>query len=446
MENRRFVLLRAIGWTAGGFGVGQAFRLLTSIILARLLAPEIFGVMLIVNSVRTGVDLISDVGINQNIVQNKNSENPAFYNTAWTLQVIRGLLLWAICAAIAIPVANVYQAPILIFALPIAALYFVFEGSSSISAFILQKRLSLRKLNLYLVVIDAISACAHVLLAVVSPTIWALVLGVLVASASKSIGTHFLVSDISCRFFLSKAYCYQIFSFGKWIFLSSIVYFASTNFDRLYLGTAMPFAVLGIYGIARSLADLIVALVVRLCSFVVFPFIASSTQVPPEQLRQRLKPKRLRILLLASLGLSVFAAVADLPIKILYDDRYQAAGWMLPIMTIGIWFSILCSINETTLLGLGKPNYGAVGNCFRFAYLLIALPNGFKHYGIAGVVIVVSLADLCRYLPIMIGQIHVRLSFFIQDSCLTVTTFLSIAFWVWLRWMLGFGTSFSSLL
>ena len=75
----------------------------------------------------------------------------------------------------------------------------------------------------------------------------------------------------------SSSYISQIFTFGKWIFLSSIVYFASTNFDRLYLGSAAAFAVLGVYGIARTLSDLLVALVARrLCSFVVFPFISSS--------------------------------------------------------------------------------------------------------------------------------------------------------------------------
>ena len=94
MKISRFAVLKGVGWTVGAYGVGQLVRLLTNVVLARLLAPELFGIMVIVNSLRTGVDLISDVGIGQNIVQNKNADKADFYNTAWSLQLVRGLLLW----------------------------------------------------------------------------------------------------------------------------------------------------------------------------------------------------------------------------------------------------------------------------------------------------------------------------------------------------------------
>ena len=56
--------------------------------------------MAIVNSLRTGVDLVSDVGISQNIIHNKNADDPRFYNTAWTLQLIRGFVLWVACSSL----------------------------------------------------------------------------------------------------------------------------------------------------------------------------------------------------------------------------------------------------------------------------------------------------------------------------------------------------------
>src|SRR3954454_6675790 len=110
--SRRFLALGAV-LTIGTFGVTQAIRLVTNVVLARALAPELFGIMFIVNSLRTGVDLISDLGVGQNIVQNASAEDPDFYNTAWTLQAIRGLLLWFICLAATAPLASFYQTPIL---------------------------------------------------------------------------------------------------------------------------------------------------------------------------------------------------------------------------------------------------------------------------------------------------------------------------------------------
>ena len=105
MKISHLVVLKGVGWTVGAFGVGQLLRLVTVVAIARLLAPELFGIMAIVNSLRTGVDLLSDVGITQNIIQNKNGDDPDFYNTAWTLQLIRGPVLWLLCSAAAVPLS-----------------------------------------------------------------------------------------------------------------------------------------------------------------------------------------------------------------------------------------------------------------------------------------------------------------------------------------------------
>jgi len=67
----------------------------------------------------------------------------------------------------------------------------------------------------------------------------------------------------------------------------------------------------------------------------------------------------LMFMLMTALGLSLFAATVDLLIGLLYDQRYQAARWMGPILIAGAWFSIICNLNESTLVGLGKPSYGA---------------------------------------------------------------------------------------
>ena len=101
-------------WTVAGFGLIQVIRLATSVVLTRLLAPELFGIMVVVNSLRTGIELLTDFGIGQNIIYNRDAENPEFYNTAWTIQSIRGVLLWLIACAATVPVAHYYQAPILL--------------------------------------------------------------------------------------------------------------------------------------------------------------------------------------------------------------------------------------------------------------------------------------------------------------------------------------------
>ena len=68
-----------------------------------------------------------------------------------------------------------------------------------------------------------------------------------------------------------------------------------------------------------------------------------------------------------------------------------------------------------------------------------------KAYGLIGAVVFVGVADLWRYIPVLIGQRRERFSFGIQDLFITLAVILLIAFWEWLRWLSGFGTSFESL-
>jgi len=256
--------------------------------------------------------------------------------------------------------------------------------------------------------------------------------------------SFFLLSDVRLRFHISKRYAQQIVHFGKWIFFSSIIYFLSMNFDRLYLGKVAPFGLLGIYGIARSISEMMVALVGRLCGLIVFPYVALSSHKPIEELHAKLGPIRLKLLIVTALGLAAFASIADLPIQIIYDTRYHAAAGMLPFLTLGVWFSIICNINESILLGYGRPQFAAIGNAIRFIWLLVGLPFGFTQHGFFGVILVVAVSDLFRYIPILIGQIRMRFSFWMQDLLTSIVMFGLFGLFVWLRWSLGFGVAFSN--
>src|ERR1700747_1525339 len=67
-----------------------------------------FGVMAIASLVITILSMLSDVGLTQNVVQSRRGNESAYLNTAWALQIIRGVLLWllALCIALFLLVAN----------------------------------------------------------------------------------------------------------------------------------------------------------------------------------------------------------------------------------------------------------------------------------------------------------------------------------------------------
>jgi O-antigen/teichoic acid export membrane protein len=82
--------LRAGGWSIAGYGLSQTIRLGSNLVMTRLLAPEMFGVIAIAMMVTVILSMLSDIGLRQNIVQSRRGDDPAFLDTAWVVQVVRG--------------------------------------------------------------------------------------------------------------------------------------------------------------------------------------------------------------------------------------------------------------------------------------------------------------------------------------------------------------------
>jgi len=445
MQFSNLFLVRGAIWTAGSFGFELIIRTIASVVLARLLAPELFGIMLIVNSIKTGLELITDIGIGQNIVHNPNAELPEFYDTAWTLRLIRSFLLWLVLLAAADPLARFYGTPIIGSILPVLGSVFIIGALGSVAPYLVKKRIRFVRITIYEASLTIFAYASNILLAYFIGTIWALVSSILVIATGQSIATYFLLPGIRHRLRIRKEYAQQIFSFGGWVFVSSIAYFLAMNFDRLYFGKVASLGIVGIYGIARSLSDLVVQLVLRLSSDLVFPVIAASRTMPRAKLRADLAPKRLLILFVGAAAFGVMITSADIVIKLLYDQRYQAAGWMLPILLVGSWFSMLAVFNDSTLMGFGKPLYSALSNSLKFLWLVIGLPFGIMHLGVLGVIVVISTADVWRYPSTFVGQAREHFSFGRQDFACTLVMLLFTCLLEALRSALGFGTSFDGL-
>lgn len=421
-------ILSLASWTTGAWGLCQLLRIVTSVILTRLLAPELFGIMLIVNTIRTGVALLLDVGISQSVISNKHAEEKDFYDTAWTLQLAQCTILTIVCTAAAYPVSRIYDAPIIAWILPAASLAFLIGGAASTGRYLVQRRLGLKRIGIFDTTTLAVSSVVQILLAWLSPTVWALVAGNLFATIAATVTSYLLDPRVKHRLFISREYARQILSFGKWIILSSTVVYLAGNLDRLYLAQAIPLALLGVYGIARSLSEMLASLVVTLGNSLIFPSVANS-QLRREELRQRLSRIRSMSLCGAALGLSFFAAVSGPLVEFVYDERYHAAGAMLPLLSLGVWFTVLCTLSESVLLGIGRPAYGAAANGAKLAWLCIALPLGVAWYGLTGAIVALVAGDAARYVPLLYYKMREGLSFLRQDILITLLGLAAFLLW-----------------
>ncbi|SFL93613.1 oligosaccharide flippase family protein [Methylorubrum salsuginis] len=438
----RSVVLGGAAWTIGTYVAVVAVRFGSNIVLSRLIAPEVFGMVAIVSAVRAGADLLSDVGIGQSVVTHPDGEKAAFRDTAWTVQLIRGLLLFAACLMLAGPVADLYGVPEAV--IQLGAVTVALLGATSTSIYLLQRRLQLARLNLFDLAQDVISSVSVLCLAALSPTIWA-ILAANILAATVRVAMSFLLPEARNRPALQRDHARAILRFGKWIFAWSFLGFLCLNVDRLYLGQAVPLAVLGVYGIARTMADLPAMLAGRLGHSLIFPLVSASASLPRGSLRREIAPLRLHFLLAAALCLAGAIALGDCAIRAIYDPRYAEAGWMLPLLLAGTWGTVLCATNEYVLIGLGRPQYSAAGNCLKLAYLILALPAGFGAAGLTGAILVLASAEAVRYAALLAGPIRERIAFRGQDLLATLMLVGLVAVFTLLRHEAGFGTAFDGI-
>ncbi|MCP5115308.1 MAG: oligosaccharide flippase family protein, partial [bacterium] len=92
----------------------NVLRLGSQVFLAHLLFREHFSTIALMRVFLVGVEMLSEVGIRGSVVYHKRGTDPTFLNTAWTLQIARGVLMWLVCWALAWPASMFFDRPVLL--------------------------------------------------------------------------------------------------------------------------------------------------------------------------------------------------------------------------------------------------------------------------------------------------------------------------------------------
>lgn len=446
MSSLKKLAIKGAVWTFLGYGLGQFIRLVNNLLLARVLAPEVFGLMALVNTFRIGLELFTDIGIIQNVIQSKRGDDPDFLNTAWTIQVIRGFLIWLGVCIIAFPLASFYDEPQLLQLLPATALSNLITSFQTVRIYTLSRHIQLGKVTVFQFLEQILAISVMLSVALVYPSVWAIVIGTLVGALFKAIFSYVLCPGPFHKFSLEPEARKEITDFGRWIFLSSIFIFLGDQSDRLVLGKLMPLELFGIYNIAVGLALLPVEIIKQLGFKVIFPVVSRQADIPRSELRLKILKQRQRLLVGTYFILLPLMCFGDYIIDFLYDDRYRQAGWMLSVLVLGRWFAILNETSSSCLLGIGKPSYAAKSRGITFITSLIGINFGFIWFGIVGAIFVVSFINMPVSFYLSYALFKEKISLIYQDLSLSLILILLMVLMLFGRSALGFGSPFSGIL
>ena len=425
-------------WTVLGMGGVSIFRLLSSLILTRLLLEEHFGLMALVNTFVTGLHLLSDVGVGQAIVQNKR-DDPDFVNTVWTVNVIRGVFLFFVATACAEPYAAFFEQPILAPLVRVAAISALFDGFLSASFFTQGRRLNLKRLVGCELGSVVVGTTVTIVWALISPTIWSLVWGGVVTAATLTLLSHLWLPGIRNRFRLEKGAARSVLSFGLWIFFSSALTFGGNHLDKLIFGKLTTMATLGIYSIAAMLAMMLDRIVSKLSLNVLFP-LYSATHHSDRDLDETYAAARAPLLTLAGWVVAGISAGGPTVIRLLYDPRYAEAGWMLQILVFGAWFRALTAGHTAVALAVGRSQWLAASSFAKVVGVAALVYVGYSFLGFRGAVLGVVGATAAGYVVAVIAAKLLGFDGWLMDLRFSVRVAIAaVAGWLAVEWVTNAG-------
>lgn len=439
MSSEKKLAIKGAIWTIASYGSSQLIRFASNLILTRLLLPELFGLVGLAYVFITGINLFSDIGLGPSIVQNKRGDDPQFLNTAWTMQVIRSLFIWTCLLIITKPISDFYEDPRLLWLIPIIGINSLVGGFNSTATSSLNRQMAVKKIVIFELGIQVVSTTVMIVWACFDRSIWAIVAGGFTGTLTELVWSHFLIRGKSNRLAWDQEAAKEIFSYGKWIFLSTALFFLCSQADRLVLGKIFSLTMLGIYGIAFTLGDMPRQVIIALGGRVIFPSISMLADLPREELRAKIIKNRNLILIPLAIGLAIFVSFGDQLILTLYRKEYMAASWMMPILALGIWHTTLHNLMGSCLLAVGKSQYGAMGNLATFLSIAIGIPVGYHFMGNLGAVIAVAVGDIPTYLVISYGLWKEGLTCFWEDMKLTALFLGVLAIILGVRMSLGGG-------
>lgn len=388
---------RSSAITVMGFGASQAIRLASNLILTRLLFPEAFGMMAIVGVFLMGLAMFSDVGVGPSIMGSARGDEPDFLDTAWTIQIARGLILLVIALALTWPMAAFYGEPDLLAYLPVAALSLAISGFNPTRAETANRHLRAGRVTLIEIAVQVVGIVVAVGLAWATRSVWALVLSGVAGALANLLFLNLFLPGSRNRLRWEPAAAQELIHFGKWIFLSTFCGFAIGQADKVILGRFLDLGHFGVYNIGFFLASfpwLLGGVVMRRVLIPVY------RQSPPADSDENFR----RVRRMRAAGTGVLAAMVmalafggDWLVSVLYDARYHAAGGIVVLIAVMQMPALVIMTCDQAALAAGDSRRFFWFTAVRAATVTGGILIGWHLGGLPGAIVGQGLGNLACY-------------------------------------------------
>lgn len=311
----------------------RALGLVSTIIMVRLLSPADFGLIALATSCVVAIDAAANMGVAESLVREKEVDG-ALYNTGFTLNAIRGVLMGGGIALSAAPAAAFFGDPRL------ATILYILAGVSFISTIEnpgivdFRRSLAFEKEFMLSAVPRFAGVAASIIAAFILRNYWALIAGVL-ARAILRFGLTYWMHPFRPRFMLRS--WRRIIAFSFWTWLGTMGMIARERLDSFVIGRVLGPVSVGVYSVGWEIGALTSTELVEPLTTALFAGFSAAHRTGSNVGEGYFKAIALTLLVTLPAGVGL-SAIADPVVRLAFGPQWMEA---VPLVQV---FALLCMV------------------------------------------------------------------------------------------------------
>ena len=385
----------------------NALRVVSTVCLTRLLAPDVYGITGVIMSVFYMITMVTELGFQPYVVRHERSDEPDFISAVFTIHAIRGVLLATTGLLLAWPLSLLLDKPALAIPLAICSLTFIIDGQVTLHQLRGLRDGKIQRYALIDLVVSISQTLSAIALAFLLRNVWAIVGSMFVASIVRVWIGYTLFPGSRLTFRLDREVASDMWRFSRVMAVSSMLTLVITQVDKLGLARILPLSQFGIYVIASSLAAAPAVFAFNYASTIVYPAIAAASR-EGASIADAYYRSWGRFFYLYAFGGGVLIGIANLLIRTLYDPRYLSAARYLSILAVGTALMMVTRSIESAQIASGRQRFAIESNVLRLVVLVFGGLLGLARGNARLFVLALGLVESAVYVfgLLKIAQLH----------------------------------------
>jgi lipopolysaccharide exporter len=401
-------LLQSLSWVGASRLIVRLLGLCSTLVLARLLVPEDFGLVAVATGIIGLLETFTEFSFNQALIRFQESDDDD-YATAWTLNCCRGVILALIVIAISYPVSLLLKDSRLFLLLASISVLPMIRGFETPRLIIFEKKIEFNVIFRIMVFTKTFGVITTISLAFLWGSYWVFVAGMVVAASARTLLSYYYAPGKLKFTFVST---HKLFGFSGWLLGSQMLLALGNRMNPVILAAFVAPSVVGIFHIARELSSMTFMEVAGPLVRVMFPVLSNISDLSTEFV-DIYKQSISGIFMVLSPICIGFALIANEAVPVMLGDQWGDVVVPLQYILVALAFSTLGLMARSAAMAKGYTRLIFFGNLISTPIKLSLFCLGAVMYGLIGAVIAVCIGIfISTVINIYIGSRVTFVSFF----------------------------------